>query len=480
MLSDKQLIRSTPEDEGIPSASILKFIDEVEKNIHEFHSFMLLRHGKIIADGWWLPYAPQIPHTLWSLSKSFTSSGIGFAVNEGYLTVDDPVISFFPEDLPGQISQNLVDMRVRHLLSMSTGHAEDTTEALMETQDGNWVKTFLGLPVQYTPGTHFLYNTGATYILSAIVQKVTGMTLLDYLTPRLFEPLGIVGATWDTSPQGVNMGGFGLNIKTEDIARFGQLYLQKGQWNGRTILPAAWIAEATTSQIANGPNPNPDWEQGYGYQFWRSQHQSYRGDGACGQFCLVLPEQDAVLAITAGTDDMQAILNQVWENLLPGMGSSSLPVDLPAQKRLEEKLSSLKSPIPAGVTPAFDFKKISGKWFLIEGDEPWLEHLSFTFSETGCLLKWKTRGREEQFTCDHSNWIEGFSTLLGSEPAKIAASGFWTTENTYSMILRLIETSFYFTISTRFDADRIYVETNPNVTFGNLGLPALKGKLAGK
>ena len=478
MLPEKRLVRSTPEAEGIPSTFILKFIDEVEKNIHELHSFMLLRHGKIVADGWWYPYAPQMLHTLWSLSKSFTSSGIGFAVTEGYLTVDDPVISFFPEDLPGQISENLAAMRVRHLLSMSTGHAEDTTEALIGTQDGNWVKTFLGIPVQYAPGTHFLYNTGATYILSAIAQKVTGMTLLDYLTPRLFEPLGIEGATWETSPQGINMGGFGLSLKTEDIARFGQLYLQKGQWNGKTILPAAWVAEATSSQIANGPNPNPDWEQGYGFQFWRSRHQSFRGDGACGQFCLVLPEQDAVLAITAGTDDMQAILNQVWENLLPGMGASSLPADLLAQKRLVVKLSSLNIPIPQGVRPMFDFEKISGKRFCIEGDEAWLEYLSFTFSETGCLLDWKTRIREEQLTCDSSRWIEGFSTLLGYEPARIVTGGFWTTGDTYSVILRMLETSFYHTISVRFAADRIFVDTKANVIFGNLGLPPLQGKLA--
>ncbi len=203
-------------------------------------------------------------------------------------------------------------MRVRHLLSMSTGHAEDTTRYLREEKDGNWVKAFLAQPVEYEPGTHFLYNSGATYMLSAIVQKLSGLKVVDYLRPRLFEPLGIENPRWETWPQGINTGGWGLNINTEDIARFGQLYLQSGMWHGQRLVPAAWIEEATARQVSNGSNPDSDWEQGYGYQFWRCRHNAYRGDGAFGQYCLVMPDQDAVLAITSGVSDMQAVLNVIW------------------------------------------------------------------------------------------------------------------------------------------------------------------------
>ena len=198
-----QLPRCTPRSQGIASAALLRFVEEIEKNIQELHSFMLLRHGAVVAEGWWAPYANDRPHMLFSLSKSFTSTAVGLAVAEGRLSVHDPVISFFPEDVPAEVSDNLRAMRIKQLLSMSTGHAEDTTERITNAPDGDWVKAFLALPVEYKPGTHFVYNSGASYMLAAIVQKVTGMMLLDYLQPRLLDPLGISGAAWEVSPQGL-------------------------------------------------------------------------------------------------------------------------------------------------------------------------------------------------------------------------------------------------------------------------------------
>ena len=234
---------------------------------------------------------PTSPHTLFSLSKSFTATAVGLAVAEGRLSVDDPVLGFFPDEAPAIISPHLAAMQVRHLLSMSTGHGEDTTAALRQAADGNWVRAFLERPVEHEPGTFFLYNSGATYMLSAIVQRLTGQTLLDYLQPRLFAPLGIERPTWESCPRGINAGGWGMSATTEDIARFGQLYLQQGRWEGRQLVPAAWVAAATSTQADNSSRTEPDWAQGYGYQFWRCRHGAYRGDGAFGQFCLVMPEQ---------------------------------------------------------------------------------------------------------------------------------------------------------------------------------------------
>ena len=257
---------------------------------------------------------------LYSLSKSFASTAAGLAAAEGQLSLDDTVLSFFPDEAPADPGANLAAMRLRHLLSMSTGHDQDTTGRLRDAEDGDWVRAFLAQPVEHAPGTHFVYNSGATYMVSAIVQKVTGQTVLDYLGPRLFEPLGIQDPTWESSPQGINVGGWGLSITTEDIARFGQLYLQEGVWQGARLLPAAWVAEATSKQVSNGDDPDSDWAQGYGFQFWRCRHGAYRGDGAFGQFCVVLPEQDAVVAITAGTSDLGGVLNLIWDHLLPAMG----------------------------------------------------------------------------------------------------------------------------------------------------------------
>ncbi len=339
-MTTHSLPRSTPESQGISSAALLAFVDALGR-VPEVHSLMVLRHGYVVAEGWWSPYAASRPHMLFSLSKSFTSSAVGLAVAEGRLSVNDLLISFFPDEAPLHPGANLANMRIRHLLSMSTGHAEDTTGRLHANPDGDWIKAFLALPVEHVPGTHFVYNSGASYMLAAVVQKLAGMQLIDYLTPRLFAPLGIQNPTWETSAQGINFGGWGLSIKTEDIARFGQMYLQKGLWEGKRILSEAWIAQATSKQVENGTKPDSDWEQGYGYQFWRCRHGAYRGDGAFGQYCIVMPEQDTVLAITSGVDDMQAVLNVAWQHLLPALGPLPLPENPAGQASLADKLSGL-------------------------------------------------------------------------------------------------------------------------------------------
>jgi CubicO group peptidase (beta-lactamase class C family) len=259
-------------------------------------------------------------------------------VAEGRLSVDDPVLKFFPEDAPPEPSDKLKAMRVRDLLTMTSGHEIE----VKFTTNAPWVQTFLKHPVPFKPGTHFQYNTPGTHMLSAIVRKVTGESVLEYLTPRLFNPLGIENPDWPSSPQGNTLGGYGLKIRTEDIAKFGQLYLQKGKWNGKQLVPAAWVAQATSKQVSNGSDPSKDWDQGYGFQFWRCRHGAYRGDGANGQFCVVLPEQDAVIAITADTRDMQAELNVVWEKLLPAFQPKRLPANKPELLRLQQRLANLE------------------------------------------------------------------------------------------------------------------------------------------
>jgi CubicO group peptidase (beta-lactamase class C family) len=248
------------------------------------------------------------------------------------------VLKFFPDDAPAAPSDNLKAMHVKDLLTMSCGHQ---TEPKFK-KDEPWVKTFLAHPVEHAPGTHFLYNSSGTYTCSAIVQKVTGMTVLDYLKPRLFEPMGIESPQWSMSPQGISAGGWGLFLRTEDIAKFGQLYLQKGQWNGKQLVPAAWVEQATSKQVSNGTDPAKDWTQGYGFQFWRCRHNAFRGDGAFGQFCVVLPEQDAVVAITADTKDMQGELNVVWDHLLPAIQKEALPPNPDAEAKLKAALTNLK------------------------------------------------------------------------------------------------------------------------------------------
>jgi CubicO group peptidase (beta-lactamase class C family) len=252
--ADSHFQRTSPERQGLASSAILQFVEELERQVHEIHSLMLVRHNRIIAEGWWSPYQRERPHMLFSLSKSFTATAVGLAIAEGHFSLDDAVLPLFSEDAPVEASDFLARMRVRHLLSMTTGQTVDTWAQMVQRPDGHWTKGFFEVPVVHAPGTHFLYNSGASYMLSAIVQKTTGTKLIDYLTPRLFEPLGIEQAVWDESPQGIAAGGVGLRLKTEDVARFGQLYLQKGMWRGSRLLSEAWVAEATAAQVPNGAN----------------------------------------------------------------------------------------------------------------------------------------------------------------------------------------------------------------------------------
>jgi CubicO group peptidase (beta-lactamase class C family) len=483
MTIDNPLPICTPESQGIPSAAILKFVEAAENDLKELHSFILVRHGAIVAKGWWSPYAAQLPHMLFSLSKSFTSTAVGLAVAEGRLSVEDQVISFFPEDCPEEVSENLAAMRVKHLLSMSTGHDQDSTGRIREGDHFNWVKGFLSLPVEHAPGTHFVYNSGATYMLSAIVQKVSGLRLLDYLQPRLMEPLGIEGATWEISPQGIHMGGWGLSIKTEDIARFGQLYLQKGYWNGKQILPEAWVREASSKQVSNGSEPESDWQQGYGYQFWRCRHNAYRGDGAFGQYCVVMPEQDAVLAITSGLADMQAALNLVWDFLLPSMAEGTLPEDAAAQAALQRKLSGLALYPPVGKDSSSLAEQVSSWWYAMEPGPLQVEGLRFDLTSSGGALTIRTPAGEQQVAFGWGKWVKGVTTLVMAQPLMsqtraVMTSATWSAEDTLLVTLRLVETPFYYTMTCIFSGDRLEVVPTTNVSFGPTELPPIVGRLA--
>ncbi|NWJ53017.1 MAG: ChbG/HpnK family deacetylase [Bacteroidetes bacterium] len=320
----KALPRSTPEMEKVSSKGISNYLKAVKENKQDLHSLMILRHGKVIAQSWFGDNAPNKNHIMNSVSKTFTATAIGFAVAENRLKVTDKVISFFPNDLPETISPYLAELQIRDLLTMSVGHDIDPTDKI-RTQNGSWERLFLATPIVYKPGIKFVYNSMASYMLSAIVTKVTGEKVIDYLYPRLFRPLGITGAVWETSPTGINKGGFGLYIKTEDMARMGQFLLQKGNWNGKQLLPEAWFDEATSVKITQSPvwvpsnikSKDSDWVQGYCYQLWRCRNNAYRADGANGQFIIVLPEKDAVVVTTANINDMQAEINLIWKYLLP-------------------------------------------------------------------------------------------------------------------------------------------------------------------
>lgn len=480
------LPRSVPESEGVSSAGILTFLDSAAVSRNEFHSFMFLRHGKVIAEGWWNPYKPELKHTLYSTSKSFTSTAVGFAVSEKRLTVNDKVISFFPGDLPDSISPFLADMKVKDLLCMSAGLDPEPT-ALVVASDSNWVKGFLASPVVNDPGTKFLYNSMATYMLSAIVQKVTGEKIIDYLTPRLFKPLGIEGIDWEVDPRGINTGGWGLRVKTEDMAKFGQLYLDNGKWNGKQILSEAWIKEATTFKIDQAPEAtqskkdSSDWMQGYCYQFWRCRNNGFRADGAYGQYIIVLPGKDAVIAIQSETYDMQEEINMVWKYLLPSIMDKKLPANEELEAKLKQRLSSLSLPLPEKVADPDIISKISDKSYTLKTNDLHYNSLSFHFMEGMCHATIKADGKEYTFLFGNGNWISSETLLTGPNllrgakahnaglpPEKVVGCYTWLDNRSLELVLRYIESPHSEKLICRFDGKKIRADIQCSNTRDNI------------
>ncbi|MEO8428860.1 MAG: serine hydrolase [Verrucomicrobiota bacterium] len=466
------LPRSAPEAQGVSSAGVLAFVEAADQ-IDAMNSFMLVRHGRVVAEGWWTPYDAQSNHELYSLSKSFTSTAVGIAVAEGKLSVDDEVLKFFPDDAPAELSANLKAMRVRDLLSMSAGHQDETPSAPEKIS----AKSFLAHPVPHLPGTHFKYNTPATFMQSAIVQKLTGQSVLDYLRPRLFEPLGIGHPVWNTNFQGISLGGYGLRVRTEDIAKFGQLYLQKGKWEGRQLIPAAWVEAATGRQVSNGSNPKSDWNQGYGYQFWRCRHNAYRGDGAFGQYCIVLPEQDAVIAITSGVKDMQAVMNLIWDKLLPALQPRRLAADSVNRKKLEEKLAHLTVRTAEGQPSSPIAAKVLGKKFTFPMNDQKLESITLmTDAGGGLSLAMQSNGGESRFPCGYHEWKKGRGAFGSYRDEPIAASIAWVADDTCVVKLCAYETPFYSTIKLLFDGAQVFLDSEQNVGFGSTKRPQLVGQ----
>ena len=315
----------TPESVATAMAG---FFQKAATDSFDIHSVMIVKDGQVIFSRWQSEGVDTVPHVLHSVSKTFTATAVGLVIADGKMALTDKVIDYFPDKLPAEVSDNLKAMTIRDLLTMSCGH---DVEPSFRNPEQDWVTAFLAHPVVHEPGTFYLYNSLGTYMLSAIVQQVTGEKVVDYLTPRLFEPLHIDKPKWEESPQGINCGGWGLYLKTEDLAKMGQLLLQKGEWNGKQLIPAEWVAEMSKKQVES-INPGTrmeeaeakgmtketsDWMQGYGYQMWRCRPGCFRADGARGQYIIVVPDKNAVIAITSNVENLQGELNLVWDNILP-------------------------------------------------------------------------------------------------------------------------------------------------------------------
>lgn len=331
----------TPESQGISSEGIIDFLEAVKAKGVELHRLMLIRHGICVAKACADPYKEDQLHPLYSFSKSFTSTAIGFAIQEGLMTLDDKLVDFFPDKLPAKLSENLKKCRIRHLLTMSCGH-----ETEIDYSGEDWIERFLAHPFVYEPGTFYLYNSAGTNMLSAVIQKVTGQDLLSYLKPRLFDPLGFgeVYCARLADEYQTYMGGGGMKLQLEDMAKFTQFMLQNGEWEGKKLLND-WYEQMGSKQIETAGDSFghiKDWAQGYGFQCWMCMpEKSFRADGAFGQFGLVFPTMDFIVVTNMATEMTQTFMDLVNEILLPAVKDASLPENPSMQHRLSSRLKNL-------------------------------------------------------------------------------------------------------------------------------------------
>ena len=296
---------------SVSRSAVNRFFKAFLPEKDEIHAIEIHHKGSLVLRVAPAPYSCSDKREIYSLSKSFCSTAVGFLVDEGKLDLDARIVDLFPESVPEEPQPNLLKMKVRHVMSMNSGHGGCAMPGMIRSEDEP--RSFMSQPIPYEPGTHFAYNTGATLMLSHIVEKISGMKLLDFLTWKLFLPLGISDVRWNRTPDGANEGGTGIHVSVDDISKLGLLYLNRGVWNGTRLLSEEWVSEATSPISDNSMNGSPDWCSGYGFQFWVNAREGFRGDGAFGQLCVVLPEREMVIAVQTELGDMQREIDRIME-----------------------------------------------------------------------------------------------------------------------------------------------------------------------
>ncbi|HEY7226404.1 MAG TPA: serine hydrolase domain-containing protein [Micromonosporaceae bacterium] len=452
-MTARLLRRTSPAAEGLDPAAVRRLVAAFD-DLHAIHSFVLVRHGAIVAEGSWSPHTADRPHAMYSVSKSFTATAVGLAIDEGLFGLDDRLVDLLAADAPTQPPANLAAIRVRDLLTMTAGHAADTLPAARASKS-NWLRLVLEQPVAHEPGTRFVYNSGATYLLGAIVQRLSGQRLLDYLRPRVLDPLGITSATWEQDPEGLDVAGYGLSITVEELAAFGQLYLQRGQWRGRQLVPAAWVDAATSYQMASNLNDAPDWEQGYGYQFWLSRPGGYRADGAYGQFAIVLPEHDIVLATTGGIQKLQTVLDAVWASLLPSLTAGSATEDAATAAVVDT--SGLRLPTPVGAPGSPHEASLRDVTYELDPPLGGIESLALTRdAQDRLVVRLRLEGQLHPLPLGFGEWLPGVASRLG-QPLDTAGAAAWVDESTVVVSIIFLGTPMAWTLTIRLDEARLQI-----------------------
>lgn len=487
MLNRKEFMRVTPESVGIDSGDIEWLLDRLESGFTEPHGLMIMRHGKICAEGWWNPYAPGIRHGLQSHSKTYAATAIGIAYTEGIVKLDERIIDIFPEYAPEQPSENLKRLTVHDVLCMGCGMDE------MPMATEHWIRDFLHTPVNHTPGTTYMYNSVGSSILSAIIVKKTGMSMHEYLKPRLYDKIGIFSDNhrWMKMPDGCEVGGGGLFATTEDNLRLMKLYADGGVWEGERILDDEYVKRATTLQneSATEAKNNPlakDNFVGYGYQIWMCRPNGvYRADGAMGQFTIVVPDKDMIIAITenaSGAHWAQTTLDVMWEFLERIENHPAKEENTEKSECLKNRMGRLALPNPKCAPYSPIAANIEGRqWRVIDGDFYMedvgvAQHMSgcelpqpidvfcFHFTSDEIVMDWENSEEKERLVIA-TDGSRRHNTLPGRLISQVLLSGAWISENKLEVKARYIETCKEETLLFMFEEKKLKI-TNSTMEFG--------------
>ncbi|MGI6173688.1 MAG: serine hydrolase domain-containing protein [Christensenellales bacterium] len=401
----------TPESRGVPSQAVARFIDRLNERRLPMHSFLMMRGGDVIAEGYWQPFNEYFLHRLYSCSKSFVSIAVGLLIGEGKLHLDDKVISFFPEELPDAVHPYLEMTTVRDLLRMATSHNENA----YTNRDANWVRTFLHRTTEHVPGTVFSYDTAGTVMLNAIVEKLSGQELVEYLRPRLFDPIGVSKDAWCVGrPEGGAWGGSGMMLTTRDFARVANIVMHMGRHEGRQLIPEAYLREATTKQIdTRTAREEPETQQGYGYQFWITRNDGFAFLGMGTQVAICLPKKDFLLITTADTQGISSgyanLFAALWEEIFLYLDENldTLPEDEAAHRALREKTASLTLLCEEGAHTSPLAKEIDGKTYVMDENPMGIRRISFGFSCDLCTMRYENATGEHEILFGFGRNIEG-------------------------------------------------------------------------
>ncbi len=393
-----------PEAVGVTSKAVIDFLDELDYEDLCMHGFVMVKDRKVFSEGYYTPFHEGFQHRMYSVSKSFTSVAIGLLIEEGKLSLDDKIYDYFSDKLTGEEVHPYIKLTtIRDMLCMATAHKSTTYN---QVKSDDWVKTFFTVsPVRY-PGTSFVYDTSSTHVLSALVEKLSNMSLFEYLKSKVLNEIGFSrNSKWLTCPMGICRGGGGLICTLRDLVKFAYVCMNDGQYGGRQLIPRDFIRAATKKQIDTSLRTVIEEQQGYGYKFWRCRNNGFMLYGLGGQMAVCLPDFNFIFAVVgfnhASPANVQSIFSALWHNILPILKKKHQ--DMIAEEpetiqKLADRIARLKVKSVEGVMVSEIIPFISGNTYSFPSNFMGLKECSFRFNlgeEKGTFSFTKEKGTYE-------------------------------------------------------------------------------------